>query len=105
MKPSPFLKWAGGKTQLLDVLTRYYPRQFKHYYEPFLGGGAVFFHLCSTGRIDHAVISDSNAALMNSYVAVRDNLEGLIGRLQSLQERAQDKSYYYERARPRFNEL
>ncbi len=103
--PSPFLKWAGGKTQLLDVFTRFYPRKFNHYYEPFVGGGAVFFHMCTLGRIQKATISDANRALMNCYVAIRDNFDHLVERLQELQKRAQDKKFFYGEARPRFNNL
>ncbi len=103
--PSPFLKWAGGKTQLLDVFTKFYPRRFNRYYEPFLGGGAVFFHLCTLGKVQRAAISDVNKALVNCYVTIRDNFEGLVERLSELQTRAHDKKFYYEAARPRFNTL
>ncbi len=104
-RPSPYLKWAGGKTQLLGVLEKFYPPKFNSYYEPFLGGGAVFFHLCALGRIRQAKISDSNIALMNSYVAIRNNLGKLVDRLQALQGQVSSKSYYYDYARPRFNGL
>ncbi len=73
--PSPVVKWAGGKARLLATLEKFYPAAFEVYYEPFLGGGAVFFHLWSIGKIKRAVISDCNKALINCYVGIRDHLE------------------------------
>lgn len=72
--PRPFLKWAGGKSKLLTQYTPYFPKYFKTYYEPFLGGGAVFFYL----QPKNAVLSDINSELINAYRCVRDNLEQLI---------------------------
>lgn len=72
--PRPFLKWAGGKAQLLDQMASYFPRSYDTYFEPFLGGGAVFFHL----RPKRAVLSDSNAELIHAYEAVRDDPSALM---------------------------
>jgi len=102
---SPFLKWAGGKGQLLETFEKYFPSKFETYFEPFLGGGAVFFHLVSRGKIRRAVISDLNKDLMNCYVAVRDHLEELLVNLRKLQHHAKDKQFYYEVARKRFNQI
>lgn len=102
---SPFLKWAGGKSQLLDTLVRNAPVEFNCYYEPFLGGGACFFRLRSIGKIRHAVISDANRDLINCYVAVRDNLGALLHKLAFLQQHADDKEFYDDVAKPGFNNI
>jgi DNA adenine methylase len=77
---APFVKWAGGKTQLLRRLDSLVP-QFERYFEPFLGGGALFFHLAS--RIDFAAyLSDANSDLVNAYSVVKNDVEGLIALLE-----------------------
>lgn len=63
VKPKPFVKWAGGKRQILDKLKKYVPEEFNTYYEPFVGGGALLFELSPK----NAVINDSNKELMNVY--------------------------------------
>lgn len=76
----PFLKWVGGKRQLLPELDKYIPHgRFNRYIEPFVGGGALFFHLNHTPSI----IGDSNPELINAYVVVRDNVDELISMLKS----------------------
>jgi len=91
-RPRPFLKWAGGKTQLLpDILARL-PRVFRRYHEPFLGGGAVFFALTPT----RAVLSDINADLIETYKAIRDDPEAVIAALQ--QHHATEEEFYRVRA-------
>lgn len=65
----------------------------------------MFFHLYSLGRIERAVISDSNKSLINCYVAIRDQLDSLLGKLEELQMHATDKNYYYTVARPGFNRV
>ena len=67
---SPFLKWAGGKTQLLPTLLNYVPTHFHTYIEPFLGGGALFFELQPV----KAILADSNPELINCYTMVRDRV-------------------------------
>ncbi|MGA2199699.1 MAG: DNA adenine methylase [Nitrososphaerales archaeon] len=105
VQASPFLKWAGGKTQLLKTFDRHLPRSFGTYFEPFLGGGAVFFHLFGRGRLERAVISDLNRDLIDCYLDVRDNLDSLLGQLHELQHHARDEDYYYRVARKKFNEV
>lgn len=85
-EPRPFLKWAGGKRQLLPHLRRFYPVSFRRYFEPFLGSGAVFFDLAATGRLSQAGarLSDANAELIGSYLRVRDNTDAVIAHLQRL---------------------
>ena len=84
----PFLKWAGGKRQLLPVLRTYYPRTLTAYHEPFLGSGAVFFDLLAAGRL-HGVpvwLSDENPDLVGCYLRVRDSAEAVIAALETLAE-------------------
>lgn len=81
----PFLKWAGGKTRLLGTLSALIPAQVSTYYEPFLGGGALFFHLAQQGRFKRAVLNDSNAELVNCYRVVRSSVDALIAQLGSLE--------------------
>src|SRR2546430_17251893 len=74
---TPFLKWAGGKAQLLTQLSPYFPKEFEVYFEPFLGGGGAFFHL----RPERAVLSDTNPELVNYFQVVGANREGAEGAL------------------------
>lgn len=88
----PFLKWAGGKSSLLPQITPHIPSTIAGtYYEPFLGGGSLFFHL----RPKRAVLSDVNPELINAYLQVRDNSSILIQRLYGHQKN-HSQAYYYE---------
>ena len=89
-KVLPFLKWAGGKTQLLDELIKYVPQNYGTYFEPFVGGGALFFYL----RPKNAVLVDSNPELVNCYVVVRDEPEKLITALKKGYINRED--FYYK---------
>ncbi|HRC63440.1 MAG TPA: DNA adenine methylase, partial [Dehalococcoidia bacterium] len=84
----PFLKWAGGKSQLLPELVRRSPRRIETYYEPFLGGAALFFALSSDPERAprRAVLNDLNGQLMTTYGVVRDEPEALVAALERLQE-------------------
>ncbi|MBN3905807.1 MAG: DNA adenine methylase [Nostoc sp. NMS1] len=88
--PRPFLKWAGGKSRLIQQYIPYFPKSYKNYYEPFLGGGAVFFYLQPTT----AILTDINAELINTYCCVRDQVEELISLLKEHKIR-HNKDYYY----------
>lgn len=91
LSPRPFLKWAGGKGQLLAQYQPFFPRQFTTYYEVFLGGGAVFFHL----QPQQAVLIDINPELVNVYCCIRDQVEAVIDLLtHHHQHHSQD--YYYQ---------
>lgn len=90
---TPFLKWAGGKSQLLSTFDRYYPKTFNRYFEPFLGGGAVFFNLAAKHRGLKAIVSDCNAELINCYVMVRDQPQAV---LRALKKHRNDVHYYYK---------
>jgi DNA adenine methylase len=94
----PFVKWAGGKSQLLSKIETFIPTDINRYFEPFLGGGALFFYLSSRKnfRFD-AFLSDINQELLISYNAVRYSVEELISILKHHQEhyRVSPKEYYY----------
>lgn len=83
----PFLKWAGGKRQLLPVINEYLPKEFNHYYEPFVGAGAVFFDL----NAENNTINDFNSELINTYQVIKDNVEDLI---EDLKRHKNEKEYY-----------
>jgi DNA adenine methylase len=85
----PFVKWAGGKRQLLPELLRYIPEHHGRYYEPFVGGGALFFEL----RPPVAMLTDVNARLIRTYRGVRDHVERVIALLASY---PYDEKFYYE---------
>jgi len=87
----PFLKWAGGKNKLIQQYIPYFPKRFKTYYEPFLGGGAVFFYLNPYS----ATLTDINAELVNAYCCVRDNVEDLI-KLLEVHQLKHCPEYYYQ---------
>jgi len=91
--PRPFLKWAGGKTQLTDALLERMPDYFNTYHEPFVGSGALFFRLYREGKIKHAILSDINAELIDTYLAIRDHVWEVI---QLLSEFPYNESFYYQ---------
>jgi DNA adenine methylase len=103
----PFLKWAGGKRQLLPVLRGFYPGRFDRYWEPFLGSAAVFFDLRARGLLDghSAIISDTNPDLIACYCAVRDEPEQVIRELSVLADAhaASAADHYYDVRDKRFN--
>lgn len=85
----PFTKWTGGKRKLLPILTELIPDDFNRYYEPFIGGGALFFKL-----LPHdAIINDFNEELINSYLQIRDNPNELINLLAEHRDN-NSKDYY-----------
>ncbi len=88
-KVKPFLKWAGGKTQLLNELNKYIPLNYGKYIEPFIGGGALFFSLNS----NEPVIADSNRELAITYKQVRDNVEDVISVLKTFEH---SEEFYYK---------
>ena len=93
--PRPFLKWAGGKTQLLGEILKRFPQNFGRYHEPFIGGGAVFFAL----RPRRAVLSDINPELVETYTMIRDNVDEVIAALEKHQ--ANEAHFYAVRAQKR----
>lgn len=91
--PRPFIKWAGGKTQLAGELDSRLPIEFTNYHEPFLGGGAFFFKLYRDKKFEHARISDLNSELIDVYNAIRDRLDEVV---RELSQYPHDKEFYYQ---------
>lgn len=104
----PFIKWAGGKTQILPVIKKMYPhglgKQILKYAEPFVGGGAVLFDILSSYDLKEVYISDNNKELINAYTVIRDNVDKLIATLtkfkdeySALDDEGREKYYYKKR--------
>ena len=89
----PFIKWIGGKRYLLPEIVKLMPATFNEYWEPFLGGGAVFFHICN--RIKKAYLSDINSKLMTTYEAIRNNPDQVSNMLAEMKEN-HCEDYYYQ---------
>lgn len=109
----PFLKWAGGKGQLLSEIEKYYPFEtgkVTKYAEPFVGGGAVLFDILSKYDLEEVYISDINAELINTYSIIRDDVDALTEMLYAMQSDfipsdTDNRKVYYLKKRERFNEL
>ncbi len=101
IKVSPFVKWAGGKRQLMDRILERLPQDFNNYYEPFVGGGAVLFEL----KPQKASINDINKSLINSYKAIRDFPEEFMLHLNYLDSNIPDEgNKYYYGVREKYND-
>lgn len=98
---APFVKWAGGKRQLLTQIKQRMPEQYNHYYEPFVGGGAVFFEL----QPPDATINDINKALINAYCQIKFQPEAFVDTIEEFDQNIVEgqKEYYYG-ARQRYND-
>ena len=109
----PFLKWAGGKGQLLKEIEKYYPfsdSKITKYAEPFVGGGAVLFDILSKYDLDEVYISDINAELINAYRIIRDDIDALVQLLKKMQDDyipmdTEHRKEYYLKQRERFNDI
>ena len=105
----PFLKWVGGKTQLLNVIREKYPQEIEEYCEPFVGGGAVLFDVLNNYNPKKVLMNDLNQELINTYIQVRDNVNNIINSLLEIQvsywnmNNEEQKSFYYKK-RNEFNE-
>ena len=104
----PFLKWAGGKTQLLPEIALRLPDEFAQnittYVEPFLGGGAVFFYLQSKFKFENVYLSDINPELILCYTTIKNNVDSVIAELREIQnkylgkkEEEREKMFYETR--------
>ena len=102
VEPQPFLKWVGGKAQLLAQFDEFLPDRVERYFEPFIGGGAVFFRLKHRFPQMRAFLRDNNDELINTYIAVRDHPKDLMRRLdEHLAEFQADRERYYYLVRSR----
>lgn len=113
-RAKPFLKWAGGKGQLLKEIEQYYPfskdTTITKYAEPFVGGGAVLFDILNKFKLQEVYISDINAELINTYTVIRDDIDALLGVLRHFENNYlaldnDDRKEVYLAKRARFNEL
>lgn len=106
----PFIKWAGGKSQLLDNIRKKYPQKIERYCEPFVGGGAVLFDVLANFHPEEVLVNDINAELVNTYKQIQNDVNSLIEMLSEMQENfwgkndGERKKTYLENRR-RFNEL
>ena len=97
-KYKPILKWAGGKTQLLEHLLPKIPKEYNKYIEPFFGGGALFFAL----KPNNSIIADSNPELINLYRVIAKDVNSLISELKNLKN---EKDFFYDMRKKEFSEL
>jgi len=113
MQPKPFLKWAGGKTQLLRQMSHFFPTELEYgkiktYIEPFVGGGAVFLYLAKNYNIEKFFISDINPELIIAYKTIQRDVEELILHLMQIENKylslldVERKKYFYD-VRRQFN--
>ena len=90
----PFAKWVGGKRQFIKKIDAFIPKDFKNYIEPFVGGGAVYFHIKQNGYgKGKSVINDLNSDLMAAYEAIRDYPEELMAKLDWYKENSNEEFY------------
>jgi len=106
----PFIKWAGGKSQLINDIRTKYPKIIDCYCEPFVGGGAVLFDVLANMKPQKIIINDINAELINTYIQVQQNVDELIIQLSELQHKYwnmndEERKNMYLSMRERFNSL
>jgi DNA adenine methylase len=107
----PFIKWVGGKSSAITTISDFYPENIasiKNYCEPFIGGGAMFFHLASLYKFEKIIINDISPYLIKTYIAVRDRLENLIKILDYYQKsyldlEIKEKEKLFYQFRDKFN--
>lgn len=110
MSAKPFIKWVGGKSQLLEEIRNKYPQKVERYCEPFVGGGAVLFDILSRYHPETVLINDINKELINTYSQIKNNCSEMIAHLLELQNiykshtLEENKTFFYEK-RSRYNEL
>ena len=111
-KIKPFLKWAGGKGQLIDKIERFYPfdEKINKYAEPFIGGGAVLFDILNKFELEKIYIGDVNIELLNCYKIIKEKVQELINELKIFEDEflvkvKEDRKEYYYVKREQFNKL
>ena len=113
LEAKPFLKWAGGKGQLISTIKSSYPKELftgkiKKYIEPFIGGGAVLFDIVQNFEIDEIVISDINKDLINTYLAVKEDVHQVVSVLSEMEAKyiscnVDERKNEYYKIRENFN--
>ena len=106
----PFVKWVGGKSQLLEEIRKKYPQKIEKYCEPFVGGGAVLFDILQKFQPKEVLINDINNELINTYLQVKNHCEELINQLNELQTQykklgQEDRKVLFYEKRTRYNTL
>lgn len=110
----PFLKWAGGKGQLLNKIRPLYPQglgnQINKYIEPFIGGGAVFFDIISSYKLDKYIINDINKELINTYKAIQQDIHSLLEYLSKITSyykklSTEERNLFYYNIRNKYNSI
>lgn len=106
----PFVKWVGGKSQLLEEIRKKYPQKIERYCEPFVGGGAVLFDILQKFQPKEVLINDINKELINTYLQVKNHCEELINQLNELQTQykklgQEDRKVLFYEKRTRYNAL
>ena len=106
----PFIKWVGGKSQLLEEIRKKYPQKIERYCEPFVGGGAVLFDILQKFQPKEVLINDINKELINTYLQVKNQCEELINQLNELQTQykklgQEDRKVLFYEKRTRYNAL
>ena len=106
----PFVKWVGGKSQLLEEIRKKYPQKIERYCEPFVGGGAVLFDILQKFQPKEVLINDINKELINTYFQVKNHCEELINQLNELQTQykklgQEDRKVLFYEKRTRYNVL
>lgn len=92
----PFLRWVGGKAGLIPEIEKWLPPTWNRYFEPFVGGGALLFHL----QPKVAYVADANRRLISTYIGVRDHVENVIGLLEQMKDRHTKDFYKWVREQP-----
>ena len=103
MIAKPFIKWVGGKGKLVSELEKYFPKEFNKYYEPFVGGGALFFYLKQNKEISFSLINDINSKLITAYKQIQKNPKKIINLLKNIELEykalsfEQQEKYFYQK--------
>lgn len=90
-----FVKWAGGKKQLLEQFKPFFPKKIEKYFDPFVGGGAVAFYVIKNYKPKEVLISDNNEELINCYNIIKNNVEELI-KILRVHKQKHSKEFYYK---------
>ena len=109
----PFLKWAGGKGQLINTFEEMFPTELtngkiKTYIEPFVGGGAILFHVLQNYKIEKAYINDINKELINCYRCIKTDVQSVISKLEKIENEyltSENRNDYFYKIRNRYNEI